>query len=147
MKFAFDVPPGWTESPYPPPQRGRYLHAPPGGLRGALLMMDAITARGTLGEQLLEAVWTGTEGTEVLGQGEPIPFTTHSKLEGLSIPTQVRVTRQGRTHDEIRVFTLVDAGAIRLPVVFLGDVGAPDAYELDIGLVLYTIRPLQESHE
>jgi len=146
MKFAFDVPPGWTESPYPPPQRGIYLHAPPGGLRGAMLMMDAINTHGTLGEQLAAAVRAGTNGTELLGEGEPIPFTTHSQLAGLSVPTLVRVTHDGRTRDEIRVFTLVDAGPIRLPIVFLGDVGAPDAYELEIGLVLYTIRPL-ESHE
>jgi hypothetical protein len=146
MKFAFDVPPGWVESPYPPPHRGIYLHAPPGGLRGAMLMMDAITSRGTLAEQLADAVRTGTQGTQLLGEGDAIEFTTRSQLAGLSIPTIVRVTHEGRTRDEVRVFTLVDAGAIRLPVVFLGDVGAPDAYELEIGLVLYTIRPL-ESHE
>ena len=141
MKFSFDTPPGWIETPFPPPQRGIYLHAPPGGLRGALLLMDAITAQGSLEDQVAGALATGTAGTELLGRSDAIPFTTVAQLRGLSIVARVGVTHGDRTREEIRVFSLVDAGAIRLPIVFIGDVGSPEAFQREIGLVLYTIRP------
>ena len=135
-----DFPPGWIQTPFPPPQRGIYLHAPPGGARGALLLMDALAPHGTLAEQLATAVKTGCADVELLATAEPYTFATTSKMPGLSVAARVRVTHEGRQRDELRVFTLVDAGDIRLPIVFLGDLNAAEIYQDAIGLVLYSIR-------
>jgi len=139
MPFAVDVPPGWTRTPFPPPQRGLHLHPPPGGPRGSMLLMDAITPSGTLAEQLAVAVRTGCAGAELLSQSELIPFATVA-YPGQSIATRVRVRRQGQEREEIRVFSLIDAGEVRLPVVFLGEVGAAERYQQAIGLVLSSVR-------
>jgi hypothetical protein len=139
MRFGVEVPAGWTRTPFPAPQRGLYLHPPPGGPRGAMLLMDAITAAGTLLEQLEAAVRTGCAGTELLSQGEPIPFAT-IEYPGVSIATRVKVTWQGQAREEIRVFSMIDAGPVRLPVVFVGEVGAAQRYWQPIGLILATIR-------
>ena len=138
--MLFDHPPGWIESPFPPPQRGIYLHAPPGGARGAILMMDAIAPHGSLEDQLAAAVVTGCSGAELLAQAAPYAFETVANMRGLSIATRVRVTHEGKVREELRVFTLVDAGELRLPIVFLGDLGAAEIYQDAIGLVLYSIR-------
>jgi len=141
MRFTVEVPPGWTRTPFPAPQRGLYLHAPPGGARGAMLLMDAITAHGTLADQLAAAVRTGCSDAQLLAEGAPIPFVTVAELPGLSIPVRLRVTHDRAQRDELRVFSLVDAGTARLPTVFLGDVDAAAVYQQAIGLILYTIRP------
>ncbi len=140
MSFAAEIPPGWTRSPFPAPQRGIYLRPPVGGPRGAILMMDALTPLGTLAEQLATAVTTGCAGTELLAENVAIPFATVA-FPGLSVATRVRVTRDGRSHEELRIFAMIDAGARRLPIVFLGELGSADTYKQAIGLVLSTVRP------
>jgi hypothetical protein len=104
-----------------------------------MLLMDAITPSGTLAEQLAVAVRTGCAGAELLSQSELIPFATVA-YPGQSIATRVRVRRQGQEREEIRVFSLIDAGEVRLPVVFLGEVGAAERYQQAIGLVLSSVR-------
>ncbi|MCE9577584.1 MAG: hypothetical protein K8W52_30825 [Deltaproteobacteria bacterium] len=140
MQFAAEIPPGWTRSPFPAPQRGLYLRPPAGGPRGALLLMDALTPTGTLAEQLAAAVKTGCAGTVVLAEHVATPFATVA-FPGLSVATRVRVTHAGREHEELRIFALIDAGAMRLPIVYLGEVGSAEVYQQAIGLVLSTVRP------
>lgn len=141
MKFDVAIPPGWIQTPFPPPQRGLYLHAPPGGTRAALLLMDAIAADGTLADQLARAVATGCSGAELLAQAPATAMTTMAELPGLSIVTRVRVRHDGREREELRVFTLIDAGDVRLPIVMVGDLAAAEVYREAVGLVLYTVRP------
>jgi hypothetical protein len=119
MRYAFAPPDGWTRSPFPPPQRGVYLRAPvpaPSAESASILLFEAVTASGTLEEQLAAFAKQGCEGAKVTKTGKPQALRTRS-FPAATLALSVEISR-GR--DELRTFFLVDAAAERLPLAFIG---------------------------
>jgi len=123
MRYRFEPPPGWRERPFPPPQRGVYLTAPPDTPRASILLMDAIQPVGTLEEQADDSLRRGCSDAQTVTAVAAAPLVGHP-LPGAAARALVRATWDGRTRDEIRLFALFEGLGERLPIVFLGD---PDA--------------------
>src|SRR5437762_2982490 len=120
MKYSFNTPQGWSRSPFPPPQRGVYLRAPvptPSPDGASILLFDAVGAVGTLEEHLASFMKQGCEAAKVGKVGKPTPFRTRA-FSGLSVSVAVGVPAPVK--DEIRIFYLVDCGAERLPIAYVG---------------------------
>ena len=124
MRFTFNSPPGWSRSPFPPPQRGVYLRSPtntPSPESASILLFDAVAADGTLEEHLTALVKQSCDGLKIGKTGKPVAVNAHS-YRGLSITLTLSVPPAGggRARDEIRVYILIDAGHERLPITFIG---------------------------
>lgn len=118
MRFQFEIPPGWSKAPFPPPGRGIYLRAGSLALdeRAAVLLLAAVAPIASLEAQLELIVQQSCGDADVLERDESYPVQNPS-FSGRMLNLRIR-QRNGR--EEIRAVTLLDAGTVRLPIVFLG---------------------------
>jgi hypothetical protein len=143
MRFAFAPPPGWTRAPFPPPQRGVYLRAPitnPSAESASILLFEEVGPVGTLEQQLAALVEEGCQGAKAGRPSKPTPVRTRgfpalAQSVALAVPGPPK-------HDEIRVFVLVDCGAERLPIVFVGGAKALPAHQAALDGLIGSIGPL-----
>lgn len=145
MRYSFTTPPGWSRSPFPPPQRGVYLRAPtptPSPEGASILLFDAVAAHGSLEDHLAEIVSEGCEGLKVVKQGKPVALKTTFPTLMVSITVTVPASQGTRARDEQRIFALVDAGSERLPVAFIGGAKSLPMYQGALESLLGSIGPL-----
>jgi hypothetical protein len=143
MRYAFTTPPGWSRSPFPPPQRGVYLRAPvatPSPEGASILLFDAVAPAGTLEEQLAEIAQQSCEGAKITRRGQPAPVKT-AGFGGVTVSVGVEPPEGGR-EGELRIFFLIDAGSERLPVVFIGGARALPRHQEALDLLIGSIAPL-----
>jgi hypothetical protein len=144
MKYTFTTPPGWSRSPFPPPQRGVYLRAPVATASAdsaSILLFDAVAPAGSLDEQLAEIVKQSCDGAKITRQEKPAPVKTVG-YAGIHVSASVQVPGAGRGRDELRVFYLIDAGTERLPVAFIGGPRALPAHQAALDTLVGSIGPL-----
>jgi hypothetical protein len=150
MRYAFTTPKGWSRSPFPPPQRGVYLRAPvstPSPESASILLFDVVAPAGTMEEHLAQLVKQGCEGAKVVKTSKPAAIKTVS-FPGLTMTAQVQVPGAGRSsREEIRIFTLVDAGADRLPVAFIGGPRSMPMHKEPFETLIRSISPLSLAPE
>ncbi len=146
MRYAFTAPPGWARAAFPPPQIGVYLRAPvaPGPESASILLFDSVLAAGTLAEHLDAFVTQSTEGLKVKAQ-KPVPVKG-AAFQGLLVQLTTQVTgANGKSRDEARMYALLDAGRVRLPVAFVGGAKALAAHHKAFDAVLQSVGPLDTS--
>jgi len=140
MRYGFDSPPGWIERPYPPPQKGVLLVAPPLTPRASILFMDAISSVGTLEEQVEAALDQGCADSVVLERGRAMRLPPGPGLPGVVAVAKVALKEVVPTLETHRVFAMFQGQYERLPVVFLGDSEAMTAHHDTLQQVLASIR-------
>jgi hypothetical protein len=148
MRYAFDTPKGWSRSPFPPPQRGVYLRAPvstPSPEGASILLFDAVAAAGSMEEHLAAVVKQGCEGAKVVKSGKPASLRT-AAFPALAVTVQTQVGSGRAAREETRVFVLVDAGAERLPVAFIGGPRS-STYRATFDALVASIAPLSLAPE
>jgi hypothetical protein len=145
MRYAFTVPQGWSRSPFPPPQQGIYLRAPvstPSPEGASILLLDAVAPAGTLEEHLQQVVAHGCEGGRIRKSEKPVAVASKA-YRGLA--TRVAVDAGGR--EEIRLFALLDAGAERLPLAFVGGTRSLPLHQAAWDALLASVGPLELPRE
>ena len=149
MRYAFDTPKGWSRSPFPPPQRGVYLRAPvstPSPEGASILLFDAVAPAGSMEEHLAAIVKQGCEGAKVMKSGKPAPLRTAAyRAQSVTLQAQVGSGRAAR--EEVRIFVLVDTGAERLPVAYIGGVKSVPVYKAAFDALVASIAPLELAPE
>lgn len=119
MRYSFHPPDGWSRYPFPLPQRGVYLRSPdlpPSPMSASILLFDAIAATGPLEAQLAELVQSTCAGLTVGTRSRVEPVTTRSYS---ALGMKVKLPDTG-PHGELRIYVLIETGAERLPVTFIG---------------------------
>jgi hypothetical protein len=140
-RYAYESPPGWLQRPFPAPQQGVYLTAPPGTPRASILLMDAIAPRGSVAEQLEEVVSQGcTDAAELLERLAAQPLPSSGGLPGMVAVVRLRVVHEGQERAEGRAFALFEGHGERLPVIFMGDSNALPYHKAAVNQVLGSIR-------
>lgn len=145
MRYSFTTPPGWSRSPFPPPQRGVYLRAPvstPSPEGASILLFDAVAAQGTLDEHLASVAKEGCEGAKIGKSSKPAPVKA-GPYQGLTVTVSVQVQAEGRARDEVRIFALLDAGADRLPLAFVGGAKSLPVHQEAWESLLASVGPLE----
>lgn len=144
MRYAFTPPSGWLRAAFPPPQRGIYLRAPvkgPAPDSASILLFEEIGPVGTLEQQLAQMAEDSCAGLKVGKAGKPAPARTRSFR---ALAQQVAVVVPGPPkRDEVRVFVLVDCGATRLPIAFVGGAKSLPAHQAALDGLLASIGELE----
>jgi hypothetical protein len=121
-----------------------YLRSPgssPSPESASILLFDAVAPAGTLEEQLVALVKQSCDGAKVTKQGKPVAVKTVG-FSGLTISVTLQVPGDRRARDELRVFTLVDAGNERLPVAFIGGGKSLPSHQHALDEMITSIGPL-----
>jgi hypothetical protein len=149
-RYGFEAPPGWVRRPFPPPQRGVYLTAPPGTPRAAILLMEPIAPHGDVLAQLETVVDKGCAGTRVVERVAARPIgraAAGAGLDGAFAVTRVVMTFESRARDEARCFALLEGLLERLPIVYLSDASALPTHRGALEQVLTSIQVLVPAGE
>ncbi|HKA87465.1 MAG TPA: hypothetical protein VKE22_07350 [Haliangiales bacterium] len=146
MRYAFTAPPTWARAAFPPPQIGVYLRAPvaPGPESASILLFDSVLPAETLAEHLDAFVVQSTEGLKVKAQ-KPVAVKS-AAFPGLMVQLTTQVTGAGgKSREEARLYVLLDAGRVRLPLAFVGGAKALAAHQKTFEAVLQSVAPLDNS--
>jgi hypothetical protein len=144
MRYAFTTPAGWSRTPFPAPQRGVYLRAPsspPSPESASILLFDAVAPAGTVEDQLAVLVRKTCEGTRMGKASKPSRIET-AGYEGLVVKVNVTVSDASGKREEVRVLALIDAGAERLPISFVGGPRSLPLHQQALDTLLASIAPL-----